>query len=90
VTPGKASSKVGWILTAVRLAAVPVAERQSLSVLQGHLGVTASATEIESQGLKSLHRSQSQQLSKGEWGQGGEMTQALYAHMNNKTIKKNN
>jgi hypothetical protein len=21
------------------------------------------------------------------WGQGGEMTQALYAHMNNKTIK---
>jgi hypothetical protein len=22
------------------------------------------------------------------WGQGGEMTQALYAHMNNKTIKK--
>jgi hypothetical protein len=23
------------------------------------------------------------------WGQGGEMTQALYAHMNNKTIKKN-
>jgi hypothetical protein len=25
-------------------------------------------------------------LGKG-WGQGGEMTQALYAHMNNKTIK---
>jgi hypothetical protein len=24
----------------------------------------------------------------GGWGQGGEMTQALYAHMNNKTIKK--
>jgi hypothetical protein len=24
------------------------------------------------------------------WGQGGEMTQALYAHMNNKIIKKNN
>jgi hypothetical protein len=24
------------------------------------------------------------------WGQGGEMTQALYAHMNNKTIKKRN
>jgi hypothetical protein len=24
------------------------------------------------------------------WGQGGEMTQALYAHMNNKTIKKKN
>jgi hypothetical protein len=23
-------------------------------------------------------------------GQGGEMTQALYAHMNNKTIKKEN
>jgi hypothetical protein len=23
------------------------------------------------------------------WGHGGEMTQALYAHMNNKTIKKN-
>jgi hypothetical protein len=23
------------------------------------------------------------------WRQGGEMTQALYAHMNNKTIKKN-
>jgi hypothetical protein len=23
------------------------------------------------------------------WGQGGEMTQALYEHMNNKTIKKN-
>jgi hypothetical protein len=22
------------------------------------------------------------------WGQGGEMTQTLYAHMNNKTIKK--
>jgi hypothetical protein len=22
------------------------------------------------------------------WGQGGEMTQAMYAHMNNKTIKK--
>jgi murein DD-endopeptidase MepM/ murein hydrolase activator NlpD len=22
------------------------------------------------------------------WGQGGEMVQALYAHMNNKTIKK--
>jgi hypothetical protein len=22
------------------------------------------------------------------WGQGGEITQALYAHMNNKTIKK--
>jgi hypothetical protein len=22
------------------------------------------------------------------WGQGEEMTQALYAHMNNKTIKK--
>jgi hypothetical protein len=22
------------------------------------------------------------------WGQGGEMTQALYAHMNNKTIIK--
>jgi hypothetical protein len=22
------------------------------------------------------------------WGQGGEMTQALYAHMNNKAIKK--
>jgi hypothetical protein len=22
------------------------------------------------------------------WGQGGEMTQALYAHMNNKIIKK--
>jgi hypothetical protein len=22
------------------------------------------------------------------WGQGGEMTQALYAHRNNKTIKK--
>jgi hypothetical protein len=22
------------------------------------------------------------------WGQEGEMTQALYAHMNNKTIKK--
>jgi hypothetical protein len=22
------------------------------------------------------------------WGQGGEMTQALYAHINNKTIKK--
>jgi hypothetical protein len=22
------------------------------------------------------------------WGQGGEMNQALYAHMNNKTIKK--
>jgi hypothetical protein len=22
------------------------------------------------------------------WGQGGEMTQALYAHMNNKTMKK--
>jgi hypothetical protein len=22
------------------------------------------------------------------WGHGGEMTQALYAHMNNKTIKK--
>jgi hypothetical protein len=22
------------------------------------------------------------------WGQGGEMTQALYAHMNDKTIKK--
>jgi hypothetical protein len=22
------------------------------------------------------------------WGYGGEMTQALYAHMNNKTIKK--
>jgi hypothetical protein len=22
------------------------------------------------------------------WGQGGEMTQALYVHMNNKTIKK--
>jgi hypothetical protein len=22
------------------------------------------------------------------WGQGGEMTQALYAHMNNKTINK--
>jgi hypothetical protein len=28
----------------------------------------------------------------GGWGQGGEMTQALYAHMNNKTIniKKKN
>jgi hypothetical protein len=29
-----------------------------------------------------------------EWvvrgGEGGEMTQALYAHMNNKTIKNNN
>jgi hypothetical protein len=24
----------------------------------------------------------------GGWGQGGEMTQVLYAHMNNKTIKK--
>jgi hypothetical protein len=24
------------------------------------------------------------------WGQGGEMTQALHAHMNNKTIKKRN
>jgi hypothetical protein len=24
----------------------------------------------------------------GKWGQGEEMTQALYAHMNNKTIKK--
>jgi hypothetical protein len=24
----------------------------------------------------------------GGWGPGGEMTQALYAHMNNKTIKK--
>jgi hypothetical protein len=24
----------------------------------------------------------------GGWRQGGEMTQALYAHMNNKTIKK--
>jgi hypothetical protein len=24
---------------------------------------------------------------KGGWGQGGEMTQALYAHMNNKNIK---
>jgi hypothetical protein len=24
----------------------------------------------------------------GDGGQGGEMTQALYAHMNNKTIKK--
>jgi hypothetical protein len=24
----------------------------------------------------------------GGWGQEGEMTQALYAHMNNKTIKK--
>jgi hypothetical protein len=23
------------------------------------------------------------------WGHGGEMTQALYAHVNNKTIKKN-
>jgi hypothetical protein len=23
------------------------------------------------------------------WGQGGEMTQALYAHMNNKIKKKN-
>jgi hypothetical protein len=23
----------------------------------------------------------------GGWGQGGEMTQALYAHMNNKKIK---
>jgi hypothetical protein len=23
-----------------------------------------------------------------EWGQGGEMTQALYAHMNKKIIKK--
>jgi hypothetical protein len=26
---------------------------------------------------------------KGGGGAGGEMTQALYAHMNNKTIKKN-
>jgi hypothetical protein len=25
-----------------------------------------------------------------EWGQGVEMTQELYAHMNNKTIKKEN
>jgi hypothetical protein len=25
---------------------------------------------------------------KGGWGQRGEMTQALYAYMNNKTIKK--
>jgi hypothetical protein len=25
----------------------------------------------------------------GREGRGGEMTQALYAHMNNKTIKKN-
>jgi hypothetical protein len=25
---------------------------------------------------------------KGGWGQGGEMTQALYAHMNNKRKKK--
>jgi hypothetical protein len=24
----------------------------------------------------------------GGWGQGGEMTQALYAHMNNKRTKK--
>jgi hypothetical protein len=26
----------------------------------------------------------------GEWVQGGEMTQALYAHMNNKKINKIN
>jgi hypothetical protein len=32
-------------------------------------------------------RGQSRWQGRG-WGQGGEMTQALYAHMSNKTIKK--
>jgi hypothetical protein len=33
-------------------------------------------------------KSNSRKRARRGWGQGGEMTQALYAHMNNKTIKK--
>jgi hypothetical protein len=39
------------------------------------------ANSLQNLSQKTLHRG---------WGQWGEMTQALYAHMNNKTIKKKN
>jgi hypothetical protein len=38
--------------------------------------------------LRGREREGAEWVVRGEWGQGGEMNQALYAHMNNKRKKK--
>jgi hypothetical protein len=45
---------------------------------------------VQSQLKQIVLKTLSRKYSTRGWGQGGEMTQALYAHMNNKTIKKEN
>jgi hypothetical protein len=59
------------------------------------IAYTLSSTKLEIrakqfllgiEGVGRRRRGQSGWLGRG-WGQGGEMTQALYVHMNNKTIK---
>jgi signal transduction histidine kinase len=52
-----------------------------------HRSLANISKELEATKV-SVSRAMVQEIMVRGWGQGGEMTQALYAHMNNKTIKK--